>query len=57
MPPVGVLAPFGRSCPFGGIAQIDEDPPTTDSRNFHSEVDLFVRNSLNVSLVISFVCF
>ena len=54
--PVGVLVPSGRSCPFGGIAEIDEDPPTTDSRNFHSEVHLFVMNSLNVSLVISCVC-
>ena len=51
--------PFWRSCPFGGIAQIDEDPPTTDSSNFHSEVHWLAMNSLtlNVSLVISFVGF
>ena len=52
MPPLGVLVLL-----VAQNAQIDEDPPTTDSRNFHSEAHLFVRNSLIVSLVISFVCF
>ena len=54
MSPLGILVLLVS---FGGIAEIDEDPPTTDSRNLHSEVHLFVMNSLNVPLVISLVCF
>ena len=55
MPPVGVLVPSRRSCPFGGIAQTDEDPPATGSWNFHSEVHLFIVDSLDVSLLYGLV--